>query len=116
MHISRVSQCFTVIPAWEAQVLPLNHARNQANDSIAYRAALSPEILLKSMLSPAVHESRDEPADVAVREPPRGRRDEPDVQVERVGRVGVPEEHRNRLYVPPPPRARLMVANVWRKA
>ena len=55
------------------------------------------------MLSPAVHESRDEPADVAVREPPRGRRDEPDVQVERVGRVGVPEKHRNRLYVLPPP-------------
>ena len=68
------------------------------------------------MLSPAVHESRDEPADVAVREPPRGRRDEPDVQVERVGRVGVPEEHRNRLYVPPPPRAWVVGAEVWRRA
>ena len=30
------------------------------------------------MLSPAVHESRDEPADVPVREPPRGSWDEPD--------------------------------------
>ena len=67
MHISRVSQCFTVIPAWEAQVLPLNHARNLANDSIAYRAALSLGILLKPMLFLAVYESRDEPADVAVR-------------------------------------------------
>ena len=59
---------------------------------------MSPEILLKSKLFPAVHEPRDEPADVAVREPPRGGRDEPDVEVERVGRVGVPEEHRHRLY------------------
>lgn len=66
MRISRVSQCFTVIPAWEAQVLPLNHARNLANDSIAYCAALSLGILLKPMLFLAVYESRDEPAAVAV--------------------------------------------------
>ena len=51
------------------------------------------------MLFPAVHEPWDEPADVAVREPPRGGRDESDVEVERVGRVGVPEEYRHRLYV-----------------
>ncbi len=51
------------------------------------------------MLSPTVHESWDEPADVAVREPPRGGGDESDVEVERVGRVGVPEEHRHCLYV-----------------
>ena len=37
MHISRVSQCFTVITAWEAQVLPLNHAR--INESL-YRYLL----------------------------------------------------------------------------
>ena len=51
------------------------------------------------MLFSAVHESRDEPADVPVREPPRGSWDEPDVQVERVGRVGVPEKRRHRLDV-----------------
>ena len=51
------------------------------------------------MLFPAVHESRDEPADVPVREPPRGGWNEPDVQVERVGRVGVPEKRRHRLDV-----------------
>ena len=37
MHISRVSQCFTMMPAWEAWALPLGDARmREANYSAPF--------------------------------------------------------------------------------
>ncbi len=33
MHISRVSQCFTMMPAWEARALPLGDTRARPNPS-----------------------------------------------------------------------------------